>query len=217
MKIGILGGTFNPIHYGHLRAAEEVGQHLDLEKVFLIPAASPPHKPDSHLASFSDRLQMVQLAAGNSTLLDVMDLEGRRPGHSYSVETLKEFHRLFGSELDLFFLLGMDAFMEINSWKQYDSLMNYANFVVISRGEYEAENFDSFFNTHFPKGTKCGPSVFQMPSGYSVVIITTTFLDISSTFIRGLVFKNKSIHYLLPGAVEEYILERGLYRSHAIP
>ena len=144
MKIGILGGTFDPIHIGHLRLAEEVGDDLALERVYLIPAASPPHKGGRVETPFRHRLAMVRLAAKGSPLLDVMDLEGHRKGLSYSIETLHEIHRMFPSEIDLFFLIGMDAFLEIKTWKDYRNLFDYAHFVVIRRPGTQTNALDRF-------------------------------------------------------------------------
>ena len=139
MKIGILGGTFDPIHLGHLRCAEEICQALNLENVYLIPSASPPHKTKVPVTSFKHRLAMTRLAADISPCLEAVDLEGRRPGHSYSIETLREFYRIFGPDADIFFILGMDAFLEIRTWKEYEKLFDYAHFVIISRPGFRTD------------------------------------------------------------------------------
>ncbi|MBW1936644.1 MAG: nicotinate (nicotinamide) nucleotide adenylyltransferase, partial [Deltaproteobacteria bacterium] len=131
MRLGILGGTFDPVHFGHLRLAEEIAEELELEKVYLIPAAAPPHKEKKPLTSFQHRLEMVRMAASASPMLEALDMEGRRQGLSYSIETLREFHRIFPDDLKLFFIIGMDAFVEIETWKDYKSLFDYADFVVV--------------------------------------------------------------------------------------
>jgi nicotinate-nucleotide adenylyltransferase len=133
LRLGILGGTFDPIHLGHLRLAEEVGEELKLETVYLIPAASPPHKERRPVTPFHHRFAMTQLAAGGSPLFKATDMEGRREGLSFSIETLGEFHRLHREDLQLFFIIGMDAFLEIESWKEHSRLFDYAHFVVIQR------------------------------------------------------------------------------------
>jgi len=103
VKLGILGGTFNPIHLGHLRVAEEIGEELKLTKVYLIPTGIPPHKEQYPIAEFPHRLEMTKLASKISSILDVWDIEGKRSGLSYSIETLKAFHNYFGSTLELFY------------------------------------------------------------------------------------------------------------------
>ena len=204
MRLGILGGTFDPIHLGHLRTAEEIGQELDLEKVYLIPSASPPHKTEEPVTSFAYRLTMTRLAIFGSSLLDALDLEGRRPGPSYSIETLKELHAIFKPDPDLFFILGIDAFLEINTWKEYEGLFDYAHFVIISRPGYRKEKIEPFL----------------MKSGLDIKTLTlkeTTLMDISSTRIREMVQKGKSIRFLVPGAVRDYIAEKGLYGKNGNP
>ncbi|MBW1706046.1 MAG: nicotinate-nucleotide adenylyltransferase [Deltaproteobacteria bacterium] len=204
MRLGILGGTFDPIHLGHLRTAEEIGQELDLEKVYLIPSASPPHKTEDPVTLFDHRLTMTRLAIVGSSLLDALDLEGRRAGPSYSIETLKELHSIFKPDPDLFFILGIDAFLEINTWKGYERLFDYAHFVIISRPGYRKEKIEPFL----------------MKSGLDIKTLTlkeTTLMDISSTRIREMVQKGKSIRFLVPGAVRDYITEKGLYGKRGNP
>ncbi len=217
MRLGILGGTFDPIHLGHLRLAEEVGEELGLERVYLIPAAVPPHKEGRPITSFQHRLAMVTLAAKASPLLEPFDLEGRRQGLSYSVETLEELHRLFAPEPDLYFILGMDAFYEIETWHEYTRLFDYAHFVVIPRPGTPSEQLEGFLaslDVRFIK--KGGNHTFSAPSGRSLIFKQAALMDISSTNIRERVAAGKSIRFLVTGAVETYIREEGLYRTHGI-
>ena len=216
MKLGILGGTFDPIHLGHLRTAEEIGQELGLEKVYLIPSASPPHKTREPIAPFHHRLAMAQLAVGDSFLLEVLDLEGKRPGLSYSIETLKEFHNIFSPDPELFFVLGVDAFLEINTWKDYHELFNYAHFVIIERAGFQPHDLKALLLSLGLKVKKTKlPGVFITQSGNTVALSALTFIDISSTQIRALVAAGKSIRFLLPESVRKYIIEKGLYRNDA--
>ena len=216
MKLGILGGTFDPIHLGHLRTAEETGQELGLEKVYLIPSASPPHKTWEPVASFKHRLAMAQLAVSDSSLLEVLDLEGKRPGLSYSIETLKEFHKIFSPDPELFFILGVDAFLEINTWKDYQELFNYAHFVIIERAGFQPHDLKAFLLSLGLKVKNAKLSdVFITQSGNTVALSTPTLIDISSTQIRELVAGDKSIRFLLPESVRKYIVEKGLYRNDA--
>ncbi len=213
MNIGILGGTFDPIHLGHLRIAEESGEALALEKVFLVPSSSPPHKSMQPVSPFHHRLAMVKIAAEGSPLLEALDLEGRRQGYSYSIETLKELKTMFRPEPELFFILGIDAFLEIETWKEYKSLFEYAHFAVIQRagyGKIEIEPFLRKIRTDIRKSEN--PDIFETCSEKKVYILTLSSLKISSTDLRWRVANNKSIRFLVPEAIREYIMNNGIYQ-----
>jgi len=212
VKIGILGGTFNPIHLGHLRVAEEIGEDLVLTKVYLIPSGMPPHKPQKPLADFSHRLEMARLASKTSPILEVWGIEGKKPGLSYSIETLRLFHSHFGSKLELYFILGQDAFIEIKTWKEYQDLFAYASFVVINRPGFNKEKIFTFLDSLnvgfiWNQKRKC----FCHPSGNILLEKDTTLMDISASRIREMVAKKKSIRFLVPEVVREYIEKVGLY------
>ncbi len=217
MKLGILGGTFDPIHLGHLRSAEEIGQHLALEKVYLIPSALPPHKSKTPVTPFHHRLTMARLGTDCSRLLETMDLEGNRPGFSYSIETLQELHEVLGPAPELFFILGMDAFLEIKTWKDYKRLFDYAHFVILSRAGCRNQGLDALFSDldikcSTTEGSKTGTrNHFVAPSGKSIILITSTLMEISSTNIRKMVKEEKSIRFLVPEPVRAYITKKGLY------
>jgi len=218
LRLGILGGTFDPIHIGHLRTAEEIGLELELEKVYLIPSASPPHKTEEPVTPFEHRLTMTRLAIFGSSLLDALDLEGRRAGPSYSIETLKELHDIFKPDPDLFFILGIDAFLEIHTWKEYERLFDYSHFVIISRPGYRKEMIEPFLmksGLEIKKTREAG--TFLMKSGNTLTLKETTLMDISSTCIREMVQQGKSIRFLVPDAVGDYITEKGLYRTRGNP
>jgi len=213
MRLGILGGTFDPIHFGHLRIAEEVCEELQLAKVLLIPGALPPHKSRKFLTPFQDRLVMTRMAAQTSSVLEVLDLEGRRNGPSYSVETLREIHKLYEYSVELFFIIGMDAFLEINTWKEYKSLFHESNFVVIKRPGSSYKELGAFvlsLGIGFREGNN--RSSFSIPSGNILIYKELTLMDISSTRIRDMAASGKSIRFLLPDSVREYIIEKGLYK-----
>ena len=214
MKLGILGGTFDPIHLGHLRSAEEIGQHLALEKVYLIPSSLPPHKAEIPVTPFHHRLAMTRLGTDCSRLLETTDLEGNRPGFSYSIETLQELRQVFGPEQDLFFIVGMDAFLEIKTWRNYKNLFDYAHFVILSRAGCRSYGLEAIFSDLDIKGSKTGSGKFFVaPSGKSITLITSTPMEISSTNIRNMVKEGRSIHFLVPETVRAYIIEKGLYLS----
>jgi nicotinate-nucleotide adenylyltransferase len=212
VKLGILGGTFNPIHLGHLRVAEEIAEDLALKTVYLIPSGVPPHKNPRPLAAFSHRLRMVRLASTLSPFLEVWDIEGKRPGFSYSIETLRLFHDHFGPQLSLFFLVGIDAFKEITTWKEYRSLFEYSSFVVIGRPGYGTEKLSDFLASVDARFEwNAGKKYYSHPSGNILIIRDTTLMDISATQIREKVANKKSIRFLVPEIVREYIEKTGLY------
>ncbi len=215
MRIGILGGTFDPIHIGHLRIAEEICDEMELEKVFLIPGAIPPHKDKSSIAPFDNRLAMAQMAVEESSHLSVLDLEGRRKGFSYSIETLKEIHQLFGPDLEVYFIIGIDAFMEIQTWKDYKQLFDFSNFIVLKRPGFPFEELEQYIvslNISFKKG-KDENSYISL-SGHIITYKEIPLIDISSTNIRELVSAGKSISFLVPEKVRSYILKMRLYENY---
>jgi nicotinate-nucleotide adenylyltransferase len=172
----------------------------------------PPHKEPYPLADFPHRLEMALLASKISPLLEVWDIEGKRSGLSYSIETLQLFHSYFGSNLELFFIIGTDAFIEIKTWKEYQNLFNFASFVVINRPGYNKEKFSQFLDSlnvgfTWDEKRKC----FCHPSGNVLLKKDTTLMDISATRIREMVAKKKSIRFLVPEVVREYIEKVGLY------
>lgn len=218
MRLGILGGTFDPIHLGHLRVAEEIGEELELEKVYLIPAAVPPHKETRPVTPFHHRLAMTRLAAEESPMFEVLDLEGRRQGLSYSIETLREFHEIFKPNPIVFFILGVDAFLEIKTWKEYEGLFDYANFVVINRPRSQSEELEAFLlslDVGFGRSDKA--NTFVHPSGNVLMYKEATLMDISSTQIRELVASGKTIRFLIPESVRAYLRGEGLYSTDESP
>jgi len=215
LRFGILGGTFDPIHLGHCRLAEETGEDLKLERVFLIPAATPPHKEGKPVTSFQHRLEMTRIAAQGSPRFEALDLEGRRQGVSYSIDTLRALHEQFKPDAEFFFILGMDAFLEIDTWKEYDRLFDYAHFVVIDRPGFGLQRLEAFLQSlgvRFKKEGEEGP--FVAPSGYTIAGRKATLMDISSTMIREKASAGKSFRFLVPEAVRSYITENGLYGVH---
>ena len=213
MRLGILGGTFDPIHFGHLRIAEEICEELELEKILLIPGALPPHKYRKSVTPFHDRLAMTRMAVKDSFLLEVLDLEGRRKGPSYSVETLREIHRLYKNNAEIFFIIGMDAFLEIKTWKEYKNLFDESNFVVLKRPGFSFEELAPFtLSLEVGFSEMNDSNTFRTPSGNLLIYKEATLMDISSTRIREMVAAGRSVRFLLPEPVRTYIIEKGLYR-----
>jgi nicotinate-nucleotide adenylyltransferase len=213
LRLGLFGGTFNPIHYGHLRSAEEVCQTLALNRLWFIPAGHPPHKTASDITSFEVRLEMTRLAVGDHPVMSVSDLEGRRPGRSYSIETLQQIRQEMGPSWELYFILGLDAILEIATWKDYQDLFTLSHFVVLDRPGYDRQRLGEVLTGKVHpqfRPLEAEPG-FQHPSGHKVVFQKTTLMDISATCIRNLARRGGSIRYLLPEAVRRYIITHKLY------
>ena len=213
LRLGLFGGTFNPIHFGHLRAAEEVCEALSLDRLWFIPAAHPPHKEARDLTSFEVRLAMTRLAVEDHPFMEVSDLEGRRSGISYSIETLRLIREDLGPTWELYFILGLDAMLEIRTWKEYAQLFNLCHFVVLDRPGYDRRRLAEILTREVEPRFHAleGGAGFQHLSGYKVLWQETTLMDISATGIRRLVRQGRSIRYLLPEAVRGYIINHKLY------
>lgn len=212
-RLGLFGGTFNPMHYGHLRTAEEVVEALKLSQLWFIPAAHPPHKAPEGITPFEVRLKMARLAVGRHRVLKVSDLEGRRPGKSFTIQTLRILREQFGETAELYYVLGLDAILEIQTWKDYRELFTLSHFVVLDRPGYDRIHLGEFLRreVHEDFQPLADGSGFQHPSGYRVLLLKTTLLDISATQIRNLVRDGRSVRYLLPEAVCRFILMNKLY------
>jgi nicotinate-nucleotide adenylyltransferase len=212
-RLGLFGGTFNPIHYGHLRAAEEVLEALRLQRLWFIPAAAPPHKTPQEITPFPVRLEMTRLAVGDHPRMEVSDIEGQRPGKSYSIETLRTLRERLGAAWELYFILGLDAFLEIQTWKDYRDLFNLSHFVVLDRPGYDRSHLEAFLGREVHPQFRPLPETagFQHPSGFKVFLQATTLMDISATAIRSLVRQGRSIRFLLPEAVRGFIIKNKLF------
>lgn len=215
MKWGLLGGTFDPIHLGHLRCAEEILEIFGLEKLIFVPASRPPIKTRSDIAPFHHRMEMVKLATSENRSFSVSDIEDKKKGISYSIETVKHFLEEHGKDLTLFFILGQDAFQDIKSWKDWKNLFLLCNFIVMTRLGYTIKKLEGLFPRDFASQFKYNKVIdgFKGPTSSSIFFREVTFLDISSTDIRNRVTKGKSIRYLVPESVCDYISDHSLYRG----
>lgn len=214
LRLGLFGGTFNPMHYGHLRSAEEVCEALGLTRLWFIPTGQPPHKAAPGITPFEVRLEMSRLAVGDHPVMSVSDMEGRRPGRSYSIETLRQIRGDVGPTCELYFILGMDAVLEIGTWKDYKELFTLSHFVVLDRPGYDRQRLEEVLLEEVhplfqPLERQRG---FLHPAGHKVILQETTLMDISGTAIRERVRQGRSIRYLLPEAVRKYIIMHKLYR-----
>ncbi|MFA5845784.1 MAG: nicotinate-nucleotide adenylyltransferase [Thermodesulfovibrionales bacterium] len=218
MKLGIFGGTFNPIHYGHLRAAEEVQTKLNLDKIIFVPSGNPPMK-DRELADARHRYKMVRLATFKNRSFTVSDIEYKKKNKSYSVNTLKELQRHYKGAR-LYFILGIDAFIDIPNWWQPDRLVTLADFVVISRPSFKFADLSSSpyleADNNILKRLDSGKIESYktaLESGRDIIMMRLTPIEISATLIRKLLHQGKSIKYLLPEEVESYIISNKLYKN----
>ncbi len=218
MRIGILGGTFNPIHVAHLRSAEEVREAQHLDRILFIPSATPPHKRANGLATAKHRLAMVRLAIRGNPHFRVSTIELERRGRSYSVDTLRALHaRMPGASFS--FILGMDAFREISTWREYRSIFSLCNLIVTSRPTYD----DSPLIGALPVAVRAEfcyrPKAKRLEhrTGNQVIFQRISDLDISASAIRHRLLRDQSIRYLVPATVERYIGRHGLYARRVAP
>ncbi len=212
MRVGLFGGSFNPIHLGHLRAAEEVREAINLDLVYFIPAASPPHKAKSELAPAEHRLAMVRLATKGNRHFMASDVEIRRAGHSYTIETVRYFLATLRQPATLYQLMGADQFAELESWKEPDELARLCNFAVHTRlteGEAGPPRISVAALKRF--GYTQADDHYVHSSGQTLSFVETTFLPISATEIRGKLQRGESIRYLVPIDVVDYIQYHALY------
>lgn len=214
-RVGLLGGTFNPIHNGHLKAAELVCRRLALEKVLFIPSYIPPHKENFEILPPSHRMRMVKLALESFSNFFPSEVEIEAPQTSYSIDTISKLKKIY-PQAELFFILGIDAFLEIKTWKEYQKVLDQCSFVVISRPGYQLEDAWTALKDEYasrlmelPSGIE-PPEIMRPPLIYLMELET---LPISSTGIRKRIKANLSIEGLVPEPVAVYIQTNRLYQE----
>jgi nicotinate-nucleotide adenylyltransferase len=212
MRVGLFGGSFNPIHFGHLRSAEEDREALNLDLVYFIPAASPPHKTEGELAPAEHRLGMVRLATKGNRHFMASDVEIRRTGRSYTIETVRYFLATLRQPATLYLLMGADQFTELDTWKDCGEIVSLCNIAV---------------HTRLPEG-ESGPSKVSLAalsgfgyiqkedhyvhtSGHTLSFIATSVIPFSASAIRRKIQRGQSINYLVPSDVADYIQRHALY------
>lgn len=198
-KYGIFGGSFNPIHYGHLMICEYIKEEMGLDKVIFIPTGNPPHKEIG--VSAEDRYEMVRLAISPNPDFEISDIETTRVNLSYTVDTIRELKKIYKGE-KLYFLIGLDSLFQLKTWKKIGDLSQEIEFVVALRPGYidkeEINNEIDFLRENF--GTK-------------INLINTPLYEISSTDLRDRIHEGKSLRYLIPKKVLDYIEESGFYKG----
>ena len=216
MRIGLLGGTLDPIHFGHLRSAEEIREALELDEIWFMPAALPPHKEPSGLTPFAHRLAMVELAVASLDYFRVTTIESERPGPSYSIDTLRELGERHKDEAEFFFMLGSDAFLDIETWKDYGSLTDYASLVIMRRGHEDLSGLKEIISRAFPAHSiQEEKDIFVAHDKGAIYLYPVTHLAISGTDIRRRARSGLSVRFLVPEEVRTYMEENSLYAGSA--
>ncbi|HIE26184.1 TPA: nicotinate-nucleotide adenylyltransferase [Candidatus Poribacteria bacterium] len=192
MKIAIMGGTFNPIHYGHLISAEEVYDGLGFDFVIFVPSARPPHKDNRDIIDPQHRYMMTVLATEDNPHFRVSRIELDRTGPSYAIETIRQFQATYGDKAEISWIIGADSLIEFTIWKDFDKLLDICRFIATTRPNYDF--------------SKAPANVYKRVEFFEI-----TAVDISSTEIRCRIREGRTIKYLVPKKVEEYIYQHNLY------
>jgi nicotinate-nucleotide adenylyltransferase len=203
-RIGIIGGTFDPIHYGHLVIAEEVRATLDLSEMVFIPTGQPPHKPKRIITAAQHRVAMVELAIASNSNFTLSRIEANRPGPSYTVETLQLLHELWGENTDIYYVIGWDSLEELHLWHDPQGILKLLTHIVAVRRPGYAEElaYQELLEERLP-------GIRQR-----LQVVSTPQLDISATDLRRRVAEKRPIKYQTPDVVEQYITQHGLYQEH---
>lgn len=200
MRVGVLGGSFDPIHYGHLVAAEEARARLSLANVLFVPAGQPPHKLHRPLSPAEARLEMVNLAISTNRHFQSSRVDMDRPGPHYTVDTVEILRRQLGPRAKVFFIVGLDSLLEIGTWREPERLLGLCYLVAVTRPGY----------TDF-KPAELDPRIRRWAD--RIVVLPIPQMDISSSNLRERVRQGYPIKYQLPESVEEYIFTHGLYKD----
>lgn len=198
-KIAIFGGSFNPIHFGHLAVAEYALESCGLKKIIFLPNANPPHKRNDDIIPANHRFNMVYLAIKDNELYEISDYEMNKSKPSYTIDTIRHFKKAY--DADVFFIIGADSLYTLNKWKSYEKLIKECSFIVADRNCNEGNNLSKEIYEHQKKGGRI--ELVKMPK-----------IDITSTLIRDKLLKGEDIKGYVPEAVKDYITKNGLYKSN---
>lgn len=220
-RLGLFGGSFNPIHNGHLAIARQAHEILALDRTLFIPTGDPPHKRDGALAPAQHRYEMVRLAISGTPAFELSDIEITRQGKSYSIDTVRELQRRYGPATTLFFLIGLDAFLDLPNWREPDALLAACSFVVISRPGQSFKTLAALpflRNPSLEKLTALDAGSLKrldlpLPSGRTIICLSLMPSPISASDIRQRIQRGAMLANLLPPPVESYILHKQLYRE----
>lgn len=214
VKIALFGGTFDPVHVGHLHAAEAAARHFGLDQVLFIPSGNPPHKLEDHLTPFLHRFAMVSLAcAGNPRFIPSLLEPPRRDGRLYySINTVRAVRRQLRTDDKLYFLIGLDAFLDLPQWKNYRALLNLVNFVVVSRPGFRIDHILEVIPAAILKFPGSRARKGSIPLKHSTLhILAGVDVPAASREIRQALEKGQKVNGLLPALVEEYVIKEGVY------
>lgn len=198
IKVGIMGGSFDPIHNGHLIISERARDQFKLDRVIFIPTGNPPHKNKGRMSSVEDRYRMTQLAIEGNRGYSISDIEASSQATTYTFDTLRTLSQE-NDKYELYFILGADSFINFKSWKNYEEILDRYRVIVARRPVFEDLVFDRLFIDY----KRAYPD--------SVFLLDSPIIDISSTYIREKKRKDQSIRYMVPERVNEYVLDRNLY------
>lgn len=198
-RIAIMGGTFDPIHYGHLVTAEAVWERYNIDRVVFVPSGNPPHKINIEVTDAEYRFSMVQMAISANPHFRVSRIEIDRKGYTYTIDTIREIKAAFGGKLHIYFITGADALLEIMTWKEANELLKECSYVAVTRPGYMKKDLYDWID------------ILKKKYGADISAMDVPAFAISSTDIRNRVRNGRSIKYLVPQNVEEYILKNKLY------
>lgn len=202
-RIGIMGGTFNPIHHGHMVTAQEALSQFNLDRVIFVPSGDPPHKTDEEIAGAEDRYLMTVIATASNSNFFVSRIEIDRKGKSYTIDTIRALKKIFGRESTLYFITGADAILEILTWKDTDEIVTLCKFIAATRPGYNLARIEDLKKVLLNDIDEKEKKIF---------IMEVPALAISSTDIRNRIKLKMPINYLVPEGVRNYILKHGLYK-----
>jgi nicotinate-nucleotide adenylyltransferase len=210
-RIGLLGGTFDPVHNGHLQIAEIAKDFCDLQEVWFIPTAVPPHKNLQAIASFSHRVHMIQLALTGRPDFNLSTIEASLPEPSYTIDTLQYLHAHTGSAMDFFFIIGADAFLDITTWKSYRHVLQATHFVILNRTGYDSTKVRELIKGLGYEPDDSAQIWYHASFQKKIFFPAIPIVDISSSDIRQGIKENKLTTWAVPPAVLAYIHTHRLY------
>jgi nicotinate-nucleotide adenylyltransferase len=222
MKIGLLGGTFNPVHRCHLSLAAQVRDRLRLDRILFIPTGDPPHKPSDSLASATHRVEMVRRAIADDPTFAVSEVETQRPSKSYSIETVRMLRGEYGPTTEFFFIVGLDAFVEFPSWKEAADLLHLSHFVVVPRSSYRFRALSGLpLLPAVPPASLAAlddrrQDRLDVPlgGGTNMILLALPPCDVSASDIRNRLRNRLPLsNLMLPAPVESYIMRHRLYQE----
>lgn len=199
-RVGIMGGSFDPIHNGHLIISERAKEQFGLDKIIFIPTGNPPHKKSYEMSSVDDRYSMTKLAIEENESYLISDIEAKSSDTTYTVNTLRTISEE-NEDYDLYFILGADSFIDISNWKDYKEILENYKIIVAKRPVLEDINFNKVYRRH------------KIDYPESIFLLDSPTVGISSTYIREVKMKEESIRYMIPEKVNDYIIEKCLYKK----